>query len=258
MGAPLGVVTETEAVRDIVDAAASRRGLWTITANLDHVRRYNRDPFQRALIDDADLVVADGMPLIWASRIARRALPERVSGSNMVWSICEAASSRALSVFLLGGNPGVAERSARVFQDRYPALKIAGTMCPSPGFEDDPEQLARIRDTVIVAAPQIVFVALGFPKQDVLIRYLRNALPEVSFLGVGISLSYATGDVSRAPEWVCNLGLEWAYRLSQEPTRRLARRYLIDGLPFGLRLISSAARYRALKKPEKSPGDKLF
>ena len=89
-----------------------------------------------------------------------------------------------------------------------------------------------------------MFVALGFPKQDLLIRSLRSSLPHASFLGVGISLSYATGDVSRAPSWICHIGLEWAYRLWQEPTRRLARRYLVDGLPFALRLMASAARHR--------------
>ena len=78
-----------------------------------------------------------------------------------------------------------------------------------------------------------------------MIRILRNSLPHASFLGVGISLSYATGDVSRAPSWICSLGLEWAYRLSQEPTPRLARRYLVHGLPFSLRLMTSAVRHRA-------------
>jgi N-acetylglucosaminyldiphosphoundecaprenol N-acetyl-beta-D-mannosaminyltransferase len=244
MGAPMGVVTEADAVQSIIDAAEAGRGHWTITANLDHLRRYHRDPIQRGLIDDADLVVADGMPLIWASRLAGEPLPERVSGSNMVWSICEAASARGASVFLLGGDPGVAERAADVFRERYPSLEIAGTDCPPIGFEDDEQEVDRIRRQVTEASPQIVFVALGFPKQDLLIRILRSSLPHASFLGVGISLSYATGDVSRAPDWICRVGLEWAYRLSQEPTRRLARRYLVDGLPFGLRLMMSAARHR--------------
>lgn len=240
MEAPMGVVTETHAVRAIVDAARAGRGHWTITANLDHIRRYHRDPAQRGLIDQADLVVADGMPLIWASRLAGEPLPERVAGSNMVWSICEIAGSLGQSVYLLGGDPGVAERAARIFQDRYPGLQIAGTACPSPGFEEDEHELDRLRREVVKATPQIVFVALGFPKQDLLISDLRQRLPHASFLGVGISLSYATGDVSRAPAWICNLGLEWAYRLSQEPTLRLARRYLLDGLPFAVRLMAWA------------------
>jgi N-acetylglucosaminyldiphosphoundecaprenol N-acetyl-beta-D-mannosaminyltransferase len=248
MGAPMGVVTEAEAVEAILDAAEAGSGHWTITANLDHIRRYHHDPLQRALIDEADLVVADGMPLIWASHLAGEPLPERVSGSSMVWSICQAASMRRQSVFLLGGDPGVAERAAEVFRDRYPDLEIAGTACPPVGFENDEQELNRIKHQVTDANPHIVFVALGFPKQDLLIRHLRNSLPHASFLGVGISLSYATGDLLRPPGWICNLGLEWAYRLWQEPTRRLARRYLVDGLPFAVRLTLSAARRRVRRK----------
>jgi N-acetylglucosaminyldiphosphoundecaprenol N-acetyl-beta-D-mannosaminyltransferase len=244
MGAPMGVVREAEAVRTILEAAAAGTGHWTITANLDHLRRYRCETTARSLMDEADLVVADGMPLIWASRLAGEPLPERVSGSSMVWSICEGASARGLSVFLLGGDPGVAERAAGVFRDRYPGLEIVGTACPPLGFESDERELERIQRQLVEAAPQIVFVALGFPKQDRLIRSARVGLPRASFLGVGISLSYATGDVSRAPNWICRLGLEWAYRLSQEPTRRLVRRYLVDGLPFGVRLMLSAMRHR--------------
>jgi N-acetylglucosaminyldiphosphoundecaprenol N-acetyl-beta-D-mannosaminyltransferase len=244
MGAPMGVVTETDAVRAIVDAAEMGRGHWTITANLDHIRRYHRDPVQRALIDDADLVVADGMPLIWASRLAGEPLPERVSGSSMVWSICDAARARGQSIFLLGGDPGVADRAAEVFRRRYPGLEIAGTVCPLLGFDSDERELSRIEQQLCDTVPMIVFVALGFPKQDLLIRKLRTCLPGASFLGVGISLSYATGELSRPPNWICALGLEWAYRLWQEPTRRLVRRYLLDGMPFALRLTFSALRHR--------------
>ena len=244
MGAPMGVVTEAHAVQSIVGAAEAGRGHWTITANLDHLRRYRRDPVQKGLIDDADLVVADGMPLIWASRLAGEPLPERVSGSSMVWSICEGASTRGQSVFLLGGDPGVAQRAAEVFRERYPGLEIAGTACPPIGFENNEQELDRIQRQVTAAAPRIVFVALGFPKQDLLIRMLRSSLPHTSFLGVGISLSYAAGDLSRPPGWICQIGLEWAYRLAQEPTRILARRYIVNGMPFGLRLMASAARHR--------------
>jgi N-acetylglucosaminyldiphosphoundecaprenol N-acetyl-beta-D-mannosaminyltransferase len=248
MGVPMAVVTEAHAVHAIVAAAEAAEGHWTITANLDHLRRYHDDPLERKLIEEADLVVADGMPLIWASRLAGEPLPERVSGSSMVWSICEIASTSNQSVFLLGGDPGVAEQAARVFQDRYPGLQIAGTACPSPGFEHDELEIGRLQRQVAEARPRIVFVALGFPKQDLLIRSLRKALPQVSFLGVGISLSYVTGDVPRAPEWICNLGLEWAFRLLHEPTRRLARRYLVDGLPFAVRLMTSATRHRVRRQ----------
>jgi N-acetylglucosaminyldiphosphoundecaprenol N-acetyl-beta-D-mannosaminyltransferase len=252
MGAPMGVVTEARAVQAIVDAAEEGRGHWTITANLDHLRRYRSEPLAKILMEEADLIVADGMPLIWASRLAGEPLPERVSGSSMAWTICQAASARRLSVFLLGGDTGVAERAAQVFEERYPGLEIAGTACPPVGFESDEEELQRIQREVAEAAPRIVFVALGFPKQDLLIRTLRSSLPGVSFLGVGISLSYATGDLSRPPGWICQLGLEWAYRLWQEPTRRLVRRYLLHGVPFALRLSISALRRRLRRRSRTS------
>jgi N-acetylglucosaminyldiphosphoundecaprenol N-acetyl-beta-D-mannosaminyltransferase len=246
MGAPVGVVTEAYAVETIIGAAETGRGHWTITVNLDHLRLYNCNPVAKVLIDDADLVVADGMPLVWASHLAGEPLPERVSGSSMIWSICEAARDRGQSVFLLGGDPGVAERAAQVFRNTYPGLEIAGTAFPAVGFENDEQELERIRREVAEADPQIVFVALGFPKQDLLIRILRNSLPNASFLGVGISLSYVTGDLDRAPDWLCHIGLEWAHRLLQEPSGRLVRRYLIDGVPFALRLMLSVAWRRAL------------
>ncbi len=116
---------------------------------------------------------------------------------------------------------------------------------PPVGFENDPRELQRIQRQVTEAAPRIVFVALGFPKQDLLIRSLRDRLPHASFLGVGISLSYAVGELSRPPQWICLIGLEWAYRLAQEPTRLLVQRYIVNGMPFGLRLMASAARHRA-------------
>jgi N-acetylglucosaminyldiphosphoundecaprenol N-acetyl-beta-D-mannosaminyltransferase len=243
MGAPIAAVTEVEAVQAIVDAASTNRGHWTITANLDHLRRYQHEPIVRELIDQADLVVADGTPLIWASRLAGVALPERVAGASMIWSISEAASRRAASVFLLGGDPGVADRAAQVLQERYPGLRVAGTLCPPLGFEADASELDRIQRQLSQAAPQIVFVALGFPKQDLLIGRLRRILPSASFIGVGISLSFVTGDVLRAPRWTHRVGLEWTYRLLQEP-RRLVRRYLVDGVPFALALFASGARHR--------------
>jgi N-acetylglucosaminyldiphosphoundecaprenol N-acetyl-beta-D-mannosaminyltransferase len=244
MRAPMDIVTETSAVQTIVDAAEAGIGHWTVTANLDHVRRYNSDPITRSLVDEADLVVADGMPLIWASRMVGKPLPERVAGSRMVWSICEAASARRQSIFLLGGDPTVAGRAGDIFQDRYPDLDIVGTTCPPVGFQNDETQLSRIRNELAEANPAIVFVALGFPKQDLLIRELRRTLPQASFLGVGISLSYVTGDVSPAPDWMCNIGLEWAYRLWQDP-RRLVQRYVVNGMPFALRMMMSAVWHRA-------------
>jgi N-acetylglucosaminyldiphosphoundecaprenol N-acetyl-beta-D-mannosaminyltransferase len=243
MGAPIAAVTEAEAVRTIVDAAAANRGHWTITPNLDHLRRYQREPVARELIDEADLVLADGAPLVWASRLAGVALPERVTGSNMIWSISEAASQQHASIFLLGGNPGVADRAAQVLLEHYTSLEVVGTLCPPLGFEKDDQELDRIQRQVTEATPHIVFVGLPFPKQELLIRRLRATLPHASFIGVGISFSFVAGEVSRASGWIQRLGLEWLYRLLHEP-RRLVRRYLIQGAPYALWLLTSAVWHR--------------
>jgi exopolysaccharide biosynthesis WecB/TagA/CpsF family protein len=247
MGARFAAITEGEAARTIVDAAITSRGHWTITANLDHIRRYSHEPLARHLIDRADLVVADGAPLVWASRLAGAPLPERIAGSNMIWSISEAASHRGASVFLLGGDPGVAERAAQVLRRHYVDLTVAGILCPPIGFEKDAQELDRIQREIAEAAPQIVFVGLGFPKQDVLIERLRRVHPQASFIGVGISFSFVAGEVSRAPTWTHRLGLEWLYRLIQEP-RRLVHRYLVQGMPFILRLLASATWHRVHKQ----------
>jgi N-acetylglucosaminyldiphosphoundecaprenol N-acetyl-beta-D-mannosaminyltransferase len=243
MGARFSDVSESDAVDTIVRAAMARRGHWTITANLDHLRRYTRDQQVEALIDGADMVVADGTPLIWASRLAGIPLSQRVAGSDMIWSICEAASGHDASVFLLGGDPGVAERAAGVLVDRFPDLEIAGTFCPPVGFERDEVQLDRIERELQRTAPRIVLVGLGFPKQDLLIERLRRGMPQASFVGVGISLSFVAGDVTRAPEWTHKLGLEWAHRLLKEP-RRLVRRYLVQGVPFALHLFADGLWHR--------------
>jgi N-acetylglucosaminyldiphosphoundecaprenol N-acetyl-beta-D-mannosaminyltransferase len=243
MGASFGALRESDVIDVIVGAAAIGRGHWTITANLDHLRRYTAEDMAKELIEEADLVVADGTPLVWASRLAGTSLPERVAGSNLIWSICGAASRQGTSVFLLGGDPGVGDRAAEALTRRFPDLQIAGTSCPPFGFEEDEEALERIASKVRDAEADIVMVALGFPKQDIVIRRIRRVRPSASYIGVGISFSFVAGDVPRAPGWTHTLGLEWAHRLMQEP-RRLARRYLVEGIPFLFRLFTSAIWFR--------------
>src|SRR6185436_14220357 len=117
------------------------------------------------------------------------------------------------SVFLLGGNPGTADEAARRLRERYPALRVAGTLCPPLGFEHDPAWQERIERTLRAAAPDILFVGLGFPKQAQLIVALQRALPSVWYVGCGITFSFIAGEIARAPVLVQRLGLEWLHRL---------------------------------------------
>jgi len=239
-------VTEAECVRYIIGAMERAEGGWVATANLDHLRRYLAEPDFARLYADASLVVADGMPLVWASRLQGTPLPQRVAGSNLIWSLSEAAAAHGYSVFLLGGAPQTAERAAEILRGRYPRLRVAGTDCPPPGFEKDPAHVQRIARLLEQAGPDIVYVALGSPKQEQLIVRLRGRLPRAWWLGIGISFSFVAGQVRRAPLWMQRAGLEWLHRLVQEPSR-LSRRYLLHGLPFGAALLAESAVRRGLR-----------
>ncbi|MFC4587236.1 WecB/TagA/CpsF family glycosyltransferase [Sphaerisporangium corydalis] len=151
-----------------------------------------------------------------------------------------------VSVYLLGGPPGVAVRAAEVLSDRYPGLRVAGVLSPPYGFEATAQGLAAVREALLAARPRLVFVGLGFPKQDRLIATLRADLPGTWFVGCGSAIAFTAGSVLRAPEWMRRSGLEWLFRLAAEPGR-LARRYLVDDLPFALRLLSVCLLKRVIK-----------
>jgi len=243
LGVRFDELTEAQTVRRILDAIDERRGGVVVTPNLDHLRRCSIDATYRTLVAKADLVVADGMPIVWASRVAGQPLPERVTGADLVASLSAGAAERGRSVFLLGGDPGTAEGAARVLSEGTPRLKVAGTWFPPRGFERDPVESRRLEAAVSAAAPDVVFVGLGSPKQELLIDRIRSLLPAAWWLGVGISFSLLTGEEKRAPAWMRRSGFEWLHRLACEP-RRLYRRYLVDGLPFALRLAAWSVRRR--------------
>jgi N-acetylglucosaminyldiphosphoundecaprenol N-acetyl-beta-D-mannosaminyltransferase len=236
-------VTRAQAVDRVAEALRRGQGGWLLTATLDYVRRFAQDPAARELFRRADLVVADGMPILWAARLRRSPLPDRVAGSDLVWLLAERAARDGRSLFLLGGNPGAADAAARRFRERWPELRIAGIASPTLGSPPADAELEALRAELRAARPDLVYVALGVPKQDEVIAALRPQLPAAWWIGVGISLSFVAGEVRRAPPWMQRSGLEWAHRLAQEP-RRLARRYLVEDLPFAFRLMADAWRAR--------------
>jgi N-acetylglucosaminyldiphosphoundecaprenol N-acetyl-beta-D-mannosaminyltransferase len=233
-------IDEATAIKHILDELDAGFGGFVVTPNLDHLRRCGDDLSFGALVAEADLVLADGMPLVWAARLQGTPLPGRVAGSDMIWSLSQAAADAGRSIFMLGGSPGTADSAARALVAKYPAIKVAGTHCPPLGFENDETQIARLINKLQAVNPDIVYVALGSPKQEFLIERIRRSLPKTWWLGVGISFSFVCGDVRRAPRWMQKTGLEWVHRLWQEP-RRLFKRYILLGLPFAASLMCGAA-----------------
>ena len=235
-GVDFDALDETQAIERIVGELKAGRGGFVITPNVDILRQLRR-PEHCDLAQAADLVLADGMPVVWASRLLRRPLPARVAGSSLIFTLSRAAADVDVAIYLLGGVEGAAERAAaRLFAD---GVRVAGWMCPPFGFERDARQLEIINHALADARPGIVYVGLGFPKQERLIMALREAFPDVWFIGCGGSIAFAAGDIDRAPSGLQRLGLEWVHRLAMEP-KRLARRYLIDDVPYAIALLLRA------------------
>jgi N-acetylglucosaminyldiphosphoundecaprenol N-acetyl-beta-D-mannosaminyltransferase len=239
-GVNIHALSERQCIAQILRRSTAGRGGVVVTPNLDHLRRCHQDADFARLVARADLVVADGMPLIWASRLQCTPLPGRVAGSDLLSSLSASAARTGKTLFLLGGDPGTADAVAEILRQRYAGLKIVGTCCPKKGFEKDADQMRELTTAVISSKPDIVFVALGSPKQERLIERLRDRLPGTWWLGVGISFSFLSGNVKRAPHWMRVLGMEWVHRLVQEPVR-LFKRYLLQGIPFAVRLLGTSA-----------------
>jgi N-acetylglucosaminyldiphosphoundecaprenol N-acetyl-beta-D-mannosaminyltransferase len=242
-GIELDRLDETSVVEHIMRALAQRQGGWVVTPNVDICRAAGKDPALHELVAGASLAVPDGMPLLWAAKMRGTPLPERVAGASLIFSVSAAAARDARSVYLLGGEPGVPERAAAELSRRYRGLVIAGTDAPSLGFDATEEGVEMVRARLLVAVPDIVFVGLGFPKQERLIARLAPSLPATWFIACGAAIPFAAGAISRAPVWVQRVGMEWAFRLMKEP-RRLFRRYLVDDMPFAAALLAGAAAER--------------
>jgi N-acetylglucosaminyldiphosphoundecaprenol N-acetyl-beta-D-mannosaminyltransferase len=239
MGFRIDCVTERQVIRHVIQSIGDGRGGWIVTPNVDHLRIISQQPDLLTLLSEATLRVADGMPLMWASRLQGTPLPERVTGAGLTLSLTAAAAQAGASIFLLGGDPGDGEAAAAVLKRLNPGLKVAGVMCPPPGFEKDPLQMAEIGNALHSAKPDLVYSCFGFPKQEIVIQAVRHRLPSAWFLGLGGSLSMVSGRTRRAPSWMQNIGMEWLWRLGLEP-RRLFHRYIVNDLPFAIRLLANA------------------
>lgn len=235
-----------EAADYIVRCIKAGRGGVVLAANTDVLRICDEKPDVREHFQRADIVTPDGMPIMWASKLQGQPLTERLPTSNLIHTMTETAARSGVSVFFLGGNDGVAAAAAQHYAKLHPELRVAGSHCPPFGYEKSAEEMGKIRGSLQAAQPDVVYVGLGVPKQERLIDDLRDEFPKTWFMATGISFSYAAGELKQAPRWLQAMGMEWFFRMCQEP-RRLFKRYILQDLPFLFPLLGSALRQRKRK-----------
>ncbi len=212
---------------------------YVVTPNVDHIVQLEKDEELKRVYENASLILTDGKPLIWISNWYKTPIKEKISGSDLFPRVCELAAKKGYTMYLLGAAEGVADKAAKNLMDKYKGLNIVGTYSPPFGFEKDKVELKKIERQIQEVHPDILIVGLGCPKQE---KYMYHHCKEldvpISF-GLGASIDFEAGNIKRAPRWMSEHGLEWLYRITQDP-KRLAKRYLVDDM----KIISIARKYR--------------
>lgn len=232
-------ITMKQSIEKIDGFIQLNKRAYIVTPNVDHIVRLENDSEFKEVYDNADLVLTDGMPLIWISKWLGNPIVEKVSGSDLLPEVCKLASIKKYRVFFLGAAPGVAEKAAENLQNRYNGLNICGCYSPKLGFENDKDEINKIIEMINNFNVDILALALGTPKQEKFIYKYRNKINAKVTLNIGAAIDFEAGNVKRAPKWMQNSGLEWFYRLCKEP-RRMFKRYIIDDL----KIFNIYFRYR--------------
>lgn len=236
-------LTMSEALIAIDKLIQQNRNAYVVTPNVDHIVKIENGGVLKEVYQKADLILADGKPLLWIARWYGTPIKEKISGSDLFPRLCEMAAQKGYKMFFLGAAEGVAARAAENLTKRYPGLQIVGTYSPPFGFEDDSYEMFRIKSMIKEAEPQILIVGLGCPKQEKFILHNKDELGIPVSLGLGASLDFEAQNIKRAPKWISNIGLEWAFRIIQDP-KRMVKRYIIDDR----KIFSLAVKYKKSSK----------
>ena len=220
-------LTMNQAIEEIDRLIVNPKNAYLVTPNLDHIVFLEEDEEFRRVYDNADLILADGKPLIWISKYLKKPIVEKVSGSDMFPRVCEMAAQKGYSIYILGAAQGVAAKAADELVMAYTGLKIVGTFSPAYGFEKEQEELHSVIQRIRDAHPDILAVSLGSPKGEKFIYKYFDELNVPMSMSIGATIDFIAGNVQRAPKWMSDHGLEWLYRTMKEPGR-LAKRYWKD------------------------------
>jgi N-acetylglucosaminyldiphosphoundecaprenol N-acetyl-beta-D-mannosaminyltransferase len=243
MNTEIDNLTMSETLEAIDLLIQQNRNAYVVTPNADHIVQLERGGELCDVYKNADLILADGKPLLWISKWYGTPIKEKISGSDLFPKLCEMASEKGYTMFFLGAAEGVAAKAAENLMQRYAELKVVGTYSPPLGFEQNTEEMNKIEEIIKEANPHILIVGLGCPKQELFIFHNREKLGVPISLGLGASLDFEAGNIKRAPKWMSEHGLEWLYRFFKEP-KRMFKRYFIDDM----KIFRLAWKYRKNKR----------
>ena len=232
-------LTMQEAVDKAEQLIAQDGCSYVVTPNLDHIVILEDDQEFAEVYSNADLVLADGKPLIWISKLLKNPIKEKISGSDFFPHMCEMCANKGFSIFILGAAEGVAEKAAENLCKKYQGLKIVGTYSPPFGFEKNENELKVIESLIRNARPDVLAVSLGSPKGE---KFIYKHLKEYGVslgISIGATIDFEAGNVKRAPKWMADSGLEWLFRITQDPNR-LVKRYWNDAI----KIIPIIRKYR--------------
>ena len=232
-------VTKEEAIAHIEECINTRKIGHIITPNVDQVIRIESDKYFKEIYENAELLLADGTPLVWISRWYKKPIKEKICGSDLVPDLCKLAAQKGYLIFLLGSAEGVAAKAAENLKKNNPGLRVAGVYSPPYGFDKDKNEIDKINKMLFNSKADMLFVGMGVPKQDIFIYENMNKYQIPMSFSIGATIDFEAGIQKRAPKWVNHIGMEWLYRLAHDP-KRMFKRYIIDDM----KIFKLAWRYK--------------
>lgn len=232
-------ISMDETLYEICRFIEEKRKSYIVAINVDVVIKIEKDEYLKKITNEASLTLVDGKPLLWIAKWHNHPVKAKVSGSDLVPALCKIAANKGYSIFIIGGAEGVAEKAKENIENEYSDIKIVGTYSPPFGFEKDEEEIKKINYMISSVHPDLVIACFGCPKQEKWVY--ENYKKYDAFVSVcaGATVDFLAGNIKRAPKWMSNHGLEWLYRITQDP-KRLVKRYLIDDV----KIFKLAWKYR--------------
>lgn len=242
MNTEIDNLTMEETLQIVDKLIKEDKAAYVVTPNVDHIVQLETNKELQDVYANASLILTDGKPLQWIAKWYGTPIKEKISGSDLFPRLCDMAARKGYKMFFLGAAEGVATKAAENLINRYNGLQVVGTYSPPYGFEKSPEEMLKITRLIKEAAPDMLIVGLGCPKQEkFMYHHCRELGVPISF-GLGASFDFEAGNIKRAPKWMSEHGLEWLFRITQDP-QRMAKRYLVDDL----KILKLATKYKKLK-----------